>query len=103
MALRGLFPLLPGLRAYLGQRPRVDGGYYVRTPENRPLIGPLDQGIYLLGALSGYGIMAALGAGDLLARHVLGENLPPYAKDLAPGRYQDPGYRPKAAMARAQL
>lgn len=103
VALRGLFPLLPRLRAYLGQRPRVDGGYYVRTPENRPLIGPIDQGIYLLGALSGYGVMAALGAADLLARHLLGEALPHYAKSLAPERYRDPAYRPDGAAGLAQL
>ncbi len=64
VALRGLFPLLPSLRAYLGARPRVDGGYYVRTPENRPLLGPVAEGVYLLGAFSGYGVMAALGAGS---------------------------------------
>lgn len=103
VALRGLFPLLPSLRAYLGARPRVDGGYYVRTPENRPLLGPVAEGVYLLGAFSGYGVMAALGAGELLARWVTGEDLPPYAQALAPGRYQDPTYRPSLEAAQAQL
>lgn len=103
VALRGLFPVLPGLRAYLGSRPRVDGGYYVKTPENRPLLGPVAEGVYLLGAFSGYGVMAALGAGEALARWVVGETPPPWAEALSPKRYQDPGYRPHGAAARAEL
>jgi len=103
VALRGLFPLLPRLPAYLGVRPRVDGGYYVRTPENRPLLGPLEDGVFLAGAFSGYGVMAALGAGELLAHWALGEDLPSWAQTLAPGRFQDPGYRPSWAAAKAQL
>ncbi|GLV49159.1 FAD-dependent oxidoreductase [Thermus sp. LT1-2-5] len=103
VALRGLFPILPGLRAYLGVRPRVDGGYYVRTPENLPLLGPVAEGVYLLAAFSGYGVMAALGAGEVLARMVLGEALPPWATTFLPARYRDPDYRPLGAAARAQL
>ncbi|BDG15405.1 NAD(P)/FAD-dependent oxidoreductase [Thermus brockianus] len=103
VALRGLFPMLPGLRAYLGVRPRVDGGYYVRTPENLPLLGPVAEGVYLLGAFSGYGVMAALGAGEALARMVAGEDLPSWAWGFLPSRYKDPGYRPQGAAARAQL
>ena len=39
---------------------QVDGGYYCKTIDTRPLIGPtLDglKGIYMLGALSGFGLM----------------------------------------------
>ena len=103
VALRGLFPLLPGLRALLGVRPRVDGGYYVRTPENRPLLGPLEEGVWVLGALSGYGVMAALGAGNALAAWALGEEVPAWARAFAPGRFLDPAYRPKEGAARFQL
>ncbi|APD09162.1 oxidoreductase-like protein [Thermus brockianus] len=95
--------MLPGLRAYLGVRPRVDGGYYVRTPENLPLLGPVAEGVYLLGAFSGYGVMAALGAGEALARMVAGEDLPSWAWGFLPSRYKDPGRRPQGAAARAQL
>lgn len=81
----------------------MDGGYYVRTPENRPFLGPVAEGVYLLGAFSGYGVMAALGAGELLARWVAGEALPSYAQALAPGRYRDPSYQPPLEAAQAQL
>lgn len=96
ITLRGLCSLIPDLRAYLERlpRPHVDGGYYTKTRENLPLIGPLPvQGAYLLGALSGFGIMAACAAGELLAAHVTGGPLPPYAPWFAPSRYEDAGLR----------
>ena len=96
VALRGLATLVPGLRAYIGRMPRpyLDGGYYTRTPENRPLVGPLPvQGVFVLGALSGYGVMAACAAAELLADHILGGALPHYASAFHPGRYADPAYQ----------
>jgi glycine/D-amino acid oxidase-like deaminating enzyme len=96
VVLRGLAELIPGLRIYISRMPRpaVDGGYYVRTPENRPLIGPLPvAGAYVIGALSGFGIMAAMGAGELLAAHILGEPLPDYAPAFTLDRYERPDYR----------
>lgn len=93
--LRGLPQLIPGMGSYLHKisRPRVDGGYYTRTRENRPLICPLPvAGAYLIGALSGFGLMAACAAGELLACHVVGAPLPPYAPSFALGRYQDAAY-----------
>jgi glycine/D-amino acid oxidase-like deaminating enzyme len=72
----------------------VDGGYYCKTRENRPLIGPLSvEGAYVLGALSGIGVMSAQAAADLLARHVMQQPLPDYAKWFLPSRYDDAGYR----------
>jgi sarcosine oxidase, subunit beta len=93
--LRGLATMLPGLRAYFNrsQRPFVDGGYYTRTSENRPLIGPLPvEGAFLIGALSGFGLMAACAAGELLAFHITGRRLPDYAPAFLLERYQDPQY-----------
>lgn len=95
VALRGLRRLVPGMQAYLERipRPRLDGGYYTRTRENRPLIGRLPvQGAYVIGALSGFGLMAACGAGELLALTVSGQDLPEYAPALALERYDDPQY-----------
>ena len=47
------------------------------------------RGATLCGALSGYGIMAAHGAGELAAAHATGGTLPPYASLMSPLRYQD--------------
>jgi len=43
IVLRGMAGMVPGLSLYLGRagKPFVDGGYYCKTQENRPLIGPL--------------------------------------------------------------
>jgi glycine/D-amino acid oxidase-like deaminating enzyme len=94
--LRGLIHMIPGLSAYIGRmrKPRVDGGYYCKTRENRPLIGPLPvEGAFLFGAVSGFGIMAGMAGGELLAAHVAGTALPDYAKYFLLSRYQDPEYQ----------
>lgn len=94
--MRGLVRMVPGLEAYLGKmaRPYIDGGYYCKTQENRPIIGPLPvAGAYVIGALSGYGIMAAMAAGELLAAHITGGALPDYAPDFLLSRYDDPAYQ----------
>jgi glycine/D-amino acid oxidase-like deaminating enzyme len=96
VALRGLATAIPGLQCYLQRMPklRVDGGYYTKTTENRPFIGPLPiEGAYVLGALSGFGLMASPAAGELLAAHITGAHLPPYAGWFALQRYKDPSYQ----------
>jgi glycine/D-amino acid oxidase-like deaminating enzyme len=96
VALRGLVAMLPGLRAYFNKAPRpvLDGGYYTKTRENRPLIGPLPVGgAYVIGALSGYGLMSSCAAGELLASHLTGAALPEYAAAFRLERYQDPAYQ----------
>jgi glycine/D-amino acid oxidase-like deaminating enzyme len=88
--------MIPALRGYFDRLPRpvIDGGYYAKTGENRPLIGPLPaEGAYIVGALSGFGIMAACAAGELLAAHLTGGELPSYAPWFLLERYDDPGYR----------
>jgi len=99
--LRGLPVMIPGMRAYLNRssKPRVDGGYYTRTAENRPLVGKLPvEGAFIIGALSGFGLMASCGAGELLAAHVCGEALPEYAAAFSLERYDDPAYRAMLAQ-----
>lgn len=94
--LRGFAQMAPRASAYIGQGARglVDGGYYAKTPENRPIVGPLPiEGVFVTGALSGYGIMASHAAGELLAAHMTGGPLPSYAGALSPARYADPVYR----------
>jgi glycine/D-amino acid oxidase-like deaminating enzyme len=95
IALRGLAAMLPGMQAYFDKipRPQLDGGYYTKTHENLPLVGPLPmEGAYMSGAVSGYGIMSACAVGELLARHVTGAALPNYASALMPSRYEDAEY-----------
>jgi glycine/D-amino acid oxidase-like deaminating enzyme len=96
IVLRGMTTLVPGLAVYLKRLPKsyVDGGYYTKTQENRPLIGPLPvEGAYIFAALSGYGLMAACAGGELLAAHVMGAALPTYAPAFLPSRYADPTYQ----------
>lgn len=96
LVLRGLTTMLPGLAAYIGRAPRpvVDGGYYTKTNENRPLIGPLPvPGAFVIGALSGYGLMAAPAAAELLAQHITGNTLPHFASAFSLTRYADPAYQ----------
>jgi len=95
IALRGLAAMLPGMQGYFDRmpRPQLDGGYYTKTRENRPLVGPLPvEGTYVIGAVSGFGIMSACGVGELLVRHVTGAELPDLAPALMLSRYQDVDY-----------
>ena len=96
IALRGMSTMVPALRAYHGKpvRPYVDGGYYIKTRENRPLIGPVAvEGAYVSCAYSGFGVMASCASGDLIARHITESALPDYADAFTLARYQDPAYR----------
>lgn len=95
VALRGLSVMLPRMKEYFGRmpRPQLDGGYYTKTQENRPLVGPMGvEGAYIIGAVSGYGIMSACGVGDLLARQIMGDPLPSYAAAFELSRYERPEY-----------
>jgi glycine/D-amino acid oxidase-like deaminating enzyme len=96
IALRGMARMIPALSAYFGRIPKffADGGYYTKTRENRFLSGPLPvEGAYVIGALSGYGLMAACGAGEILANAITGAEQPHYAPAFRLERYEDPEYR----------
>ncbi len=107
VVVRGLIRMVPVLAEYLGRmrRPYVDGGYYCKTRENRPLIGPTPvAGNYLLCGLSGYGIMASQAGAELLAAHLLDTKMPEYAGEFLLSRYEDPAYLKKIeAMTSGQL
>lgn len=93
--MRGLCTMVPGLEVYLDRLPEssVDGGYYTKTLENRPLVGPSGvEGIHLLAGLSGFGVMVSAGVADLLARQIVGADIPGYAEVFLLSRYDDPGY-----------
>lgn len=98
ICLRGISTMIPGLAAYVERmpRPHIDGGYYTKTRENRPLAGPLEiEGAFVHGALSGFGLMASSGTAELVAAHITGGDLPGYAGAFHPGRYDDPEYLTK--------
>lgn len=100
IVIRGMTKLAPGLQRYADRLPHchVDGGYYTKTIENRPLIGPLPvAGAFINAAFSGYGLMAAPAAGELLAAHVTGSSLPRYAGAFLPSRYESDEYRARIA------
>jgi sarcosine oxidase, subunit beta len=94
--IRGMSRIVPGLSTYFSRLPRgvIDGGYYTKTQENRLLAGPLPvEGAYIIGALSGYGLMSSNGAADLLADYISGRPLPTYAPAFRLDRYDDPEYK----------
>lgn len=96
IVMRGMVHMVPGLAVYLEKmgRPYIDGGYYTKTKENRLLSCPLPvSGAFVYGALSGYGIMAALAGAELLAAHMTGSELPDYAPAFNIARYEDPAYQ----------
>ena len=92
--LKGASRFIPALKVYAENipTPLIEyGGYYTRTEENWPLIGPtvIDH-VYVVGALAGFGSMAACAAGELCAKHLLGKALPWYADYFHPDRYNNP-------------
>ena len=93
VVLRGAARLNPGLRAYYERLPgRMShyGGYYTMTRENWPLIGPAGpDGSYVIGALSGFGTMAACAAGHLAAAIATGDPVPEFAGLLGLARYRE--------------
>ncbi len=96
VVLRGMARMIPAMAAYVERLPRcfVDGGYYTKTRENRFLSCPLPiEGAYVIGALSGYGMMSSNGAADLLADYIAERPLPPYASAFHLDRYHDPAYQ----------
>jgi len=105
IVLRGASKLIPGLKQYVGNTPKPVvhyAGYYTKTRENLPTIGPLSiEGAYIVGALSGFGTMASCAAGELVAAWVASTELPDYAQQLSLARYDDPAY--VASLASVQL
>ena len=96
LVLRGMTSLAPGLARYVERLPHayVDGGYYTKTAENRPLVGASGaRGAYVCAAFSGFGLMAAPACGELLAAQIVGAARPAYERAFLPTRYDDPAYR----------
>lgn len=100
VVMRGMVALAPALAPYIERLPHMylDGGYYTKTEENRPLVGRTRvPGAYMMAAFSGYGLMAAPAAAELLAADILGLSTPTYASAFRLDRYDDPAYRARLA------
>lgn len=95
IAIRGAAAFIPALQMYVDMPPERFvhyGGYYTMTEENWPLIGPMGPpNSYIVGALSGFGSMAACEAGKLCAAWVCDAERPDYAEHLSLARYEDDG------------
>jgi glycine/D-amino acid oxidase-like deaminating enzyme len=93
VVLRGMTRMIPALKGYYGRypRPQLDGGFYTKSRDNRPIVGPTSiKGLFLSGALSGYGIMSACGVGELISLHISGGILPTYSSAFLLDRFNDP-------------
>jgi glycine/D-amino acid oxidase-like deaminating enzyme len=95
MLLRSMAVAMPAMEAYFTRstKPFIDGGYYAKTPENRPLAGPLPvKGAFIIGAMSGFGMQSSSALGELVSLHIAGEALPHYAPSFLLDRYDDASY-----------
>ncbi len=103
IVVRGASRFIPGLGRYIDKLPTPViqyAGYYTRTRENWPLIGPLSApGLHCAAGLAGYGTMTACAAGELCARHIADKPLPDYARHFHPGRYTDEAVVAEMALA----
>lgn len=93
VVMRGASRFIPALSAYVENMPTPVvsfAGYYTRTEDNLPLIGPLGpKGLFTVGALAGYGTMAACAAGELCADWIMGEPQQAYAPYFHPDRFDN--------------
>lgn len=95
VVIKGLSSFIPALAPYIDTIPQpivVSGGFYTRTPENLPVIQELYQGIYVIGALSGYGVMMGCGVGEIMSNMIADEKVPDYIQHFSASRYDDPAY-----------
>jgi len=94
--LKGISSFIPSLADYAKSIPQpigISGGYYTRTFENLPIIQETTlSGLYVIGALSGFGVMVGCGAGELLSRMITGQATPSYTEAFSLSRYDQPDY-----------
>ena len=92
IVLRGLARMIPGMRAYFDAADTlpVDGGYYCKAPDNRPLIGPLPvEGAYIRRGAVRLRRNGFAGGGENWSRaHVTGVSLPDYASSFSFDRFE---------------
>lgn len=94
IVMRGAQRFIPALEPYVHDLPSPVysfAGYYTRTPENLPLIGPVGvENAFVVSALAGFGTMAACAAAELCGAWLTDSQLPEYSAIFSPLRYEDP-------------
>jgi len=100
--LKGASKFIPALAVYAENIPTPIieyGGYYNRTKENWPFIGPTEiDNVFVVGALAGFGTMAACATGELCALHLTEKELPNYAPYFHTKRSENPVIKKEMAM-----
>lgn len=93
LVIRGAARANPNLSPYIKHLPAHVihyGGYYTKTDENWPLIGPMGiDGAFVAAGLSGYGTMAACAVGELIAAWLCGDAIETDLRRLSLERYDD--------------
>ena len=93
LVLRAATELIPALEPYvLAVKPVAhEAGYYTRTPDDLPLIGPSGcEGGWVVGGFAGYGAMVACAAGEIAAAWIAGASRPVYGESFDPRRVSNP-------------
>ena len=91
-AMRAMSSAVPGLFDYVGQLGRrdafIDGGYYSYAPDQLPIVGPIQgiEGYYVAAGMAGFGIMSAMGVGELILESIQGQSSEPA---FCPSRLSD--------------
>jgi hypothetical protein len=93
LVIRGLSQYIPAFQKFVGKITRsnssIDGGYYTHAKDNRPIIGPVPgvSGAFVCGGFSGYGIMAAPAAGEIVSNYLVdSSSLPSFVEAFSPNR-----------------
>lgn len=89
-------PLLPMLE-YVSL-PIVAEGFYDMTPDGRPIVDALDDGLWVAAGFSGHGFMVAPSTGRLVADALDGRALPEWSGDLRADRFAGDGQEREAQV-----
>jgi glycine/D-amino acid oxidase-like deaminating enzyme len=92
VVLKGASRFIPAISAYAVEIPTSVthfAGYYTRTDDNLPVMGELEQGLYVSGAFAGYGTMAGCASGELMAEIITNQQTPEYLKYFSPDRFEN--------------
>ena len=100
LAVKGISSFVPEVRPFVGNIPQpaiVSGGFYTRTTDNLPIVDQTASDIYLIGALSGFGIMMCCALGEIMSDMIVEAVVPEYARHFSAKRYQDAQYVQRVA------